>query len=307
MAWEDELQKYVDQRKQTTQNTIDSTNAAIDRSAAASQAKVQKQIDALPQQYQQGYDTNALQQLVNQRQLQERMANLGLTDSGLNRTQETALAVTKGNADAKLTAQKQAAADALAQAITDLTLQAQQQKDTNAANLWNAANTDIANQRTSLYNADVSAQAQRYAAEQAAAQAQYEAQLKYQRQQAELAAENARARQSAQADVLKSMLSSGNIDSNTYTQVLKSLGISAPVASASSVGGTSATQSAANDPTAGATQMANIVKKGLSSGKFKTKTDAVNFIVGYYGNFPNADALIERAAKESGLSGYLVT
>lgn len=63
--------------------------------------------------YQQLIDENRVQQLIDKKQIAENMASLGLTDSGLNRTQQTAVELSHGNAYQKLSAQKRAALDKL--------------------------------------------------------------------------------------------------------------------------------------------------------------------------------------------------
>ena len=55
----------------------------------------------------------AIQKIVNERKIAENMANLGLTDSGLNRTQQTAVQLSYSNNQAKLERQRQKAVDAL--------------------------------------------------------------------------------------------------------------------------------------------------------------------------------------------------
>ncbi len=52
--------------------------------------------------------TVAVQKLINERKVAESMANLGLTDSGLNRTQQTAVQLSAANAAYNLNRQKQA-------------------------------------------------------------------------------------------------------------------------------------------------------------------------------------------------------
>lgn len=54
----------------------------------------------------------AVQKLINERKVAESMANLGLTDSGLNRTQQTAVQLSAANAAYNLNRQKQADIDA---------------------------------------------------------------------------------------------------------------------------------------------------------------------------------------------------
>ena len=80
-----EADRLKEQRTQADDKLIQQTNAAIDKAAAASAKPYQTQLDELPALYGKLYDANAVQELVNRRQGQETMANMGLTDSGLNR------------------------------------------------------------------------------------------------------------------------------------------------------------------------------------------------------------------------------
>lgn len=63
--------------------------------------------------YSDEYRENAVQKLINERQVAENMANLGLTDSGLNRTQQTAVQLSYANNKAKIDRQKQSLVDSL--------------------------------------------------------------------------------------------------------------------------------------------------------------------------------------------------
>ena len=144
--------QYANERNQVSQNTYDQIAKAIDTSTNAVKEGYQKKIDRLPQEYGSLYDANAVQEAVGRRQLEERMANMGITDSGLNRTQQTALTVQRGNADAAVRAQQQKAADELTQALNEVLANAAAQKQTQAANIFGQGSTDILNNRTSLYN-----------------------------------------------------------------------------------------------------------------------------------------------------------
>lgn len=79
--------------------------------------------------YDDEYRINAVQKLINERQVAESMANMGLTNSGLNRTQQTAVQLSYANNKAKLDRQKQSAIDALNREMSDYITQA----DTKAA------------------------------------------------------------------------------------------------------------------------------------------------------------------------------
>ena len=101
-------------------NYLNGMNQAIDLSTQHATGQINDEIQALPQQYQSMYDANAVRQIVNERKVAERMANLGLTDSGLNRTQQTALAVQRTNADAALDSQKNNAILSFKKQINDI-------------------------------------------------------------------------------------------------------------------------------------------------------------------------------------------
>lgn len=160
------LNQLHEQRKQSDQQLINDANAAIDRTTAASTKPYQTQIEQLPEAYQKQFDANAVQELVGRRKVEEAMANMGLTDSGLNRTQQTALSVQRGNADAaaRLEQQKktQELQDKIAQLIEAGAAQKQQQAAgvlSNTSNWFNDALASSYNtamqQGTSMYNADL--------------------------------------------------------------------------------------------------------------------------------------------------------
>ena len=155
-----------DQRVQNDNQLIDQINAAIDTTTAAAAKPYQTQVEQLPAAYQELYDANAVQELVGRRQVQEAMANLGLTDSGLNRTQQTALSVQRGNADAAARLEQQQKTQALQDQIAQLIAsgEAQKQQQTasirnNTANWYNDAANTVYNNAVQLgynqYNTDV--------------------------------------------------------------------------------------------------------------------------------------------------------
>lgn len=154
-----------EQRKQSDDEVIQQINAAIDRATASSTNPYKTQMEQLPSQYQPLFDANAVQELVGRRQVQEAMANMGLTDSGLNRTQQTALSVQRGNADASVRlAQQQKTQelqDKISQLVENAAAQKQQQEATIRGNTSDWYNTLLSNfystaqqQGTSLYNAE---------------------------------------------------------------------------------------------------------------------------------------------------------
>ena len=68
--------------------------------------------------YDDQYRANAVQKLVNERQVAESMANSGLTNSGLNRTQQTAIQLSYANSRAEIDRKRQSAIDTLNREMT---------------------------------------------------------------------------------------------------------------------------------------------------------------------------------------------
>ena len=93
--------KVYDTQKQQTQNTYN------------------RQIDETSKSYEDLYDENAVQRLINEREVAENMANLGLTDSGLNRTQQTAVQLSYANSKNKIDITRQKAIDTLTASLAD--------------------------------------------------------------------------------------------------------------------------------------------------------------------------------------------
>ena len=177
--------QYGEQQAQSMRDNanswINDLNSAIDAAARPVIEGMENSRGDVANQYKSAYDANAVQELVNRRQVQETMANMGLTDSGLNRTQQTAIALQRGNADASTRMQEQAALDKITQSINEYLAQIASQKQQNSANILGQTNSSISSLEQSLYqnalnNAATQYQAQLEAeAAQAAAQAEAQA------------------------------------------------------------------------------------------------------------------------------------
>ncbi len=114
--------------KKRNEELMRQIGAAIDQSAGAQENTYQQSIDAAPSRFQSAYDANTIGELIGRRQLQESMANLGLTDSGLSRTQDTALTVARQNADASTRAGQTEYVNKLKSAIDTVRANAAEQK-----------------------------------------------------------------------------------------------------------------------------------------------------------------------------------
>lgn len=93
--------KMYDTQRRQTQNTYN------------------RQIQDTNNSYEDMYRENAVQRLINEREIAEDMAGLGLTDSGLNRTQQTAVQLSYANSKNKIDTTRQKAVDTLAASLAD--------------------------------------------------------------------------------------------------------------------------------------------------------------------------------------------
>ena len=183
---------YTEKRNQANTQYIKDMNAAYDSSGKAYSEKIQSEIGALPQKYRPQYDANAVQELVNRRLVAEAMANYGLTDSGLNRSQQTAISLQRGNADYGTRQQQAEEQRTMEQSIRDYLADIGLQKAATTAQANLQAHNDIMNNynslfasgmqnAASLYGADLEAEAA--AAKLAEQQRQFNAEQAYKKSQ----------------------------------------------------------------------------------------------------------------------------
>lgn len=160
---------YDNQNKSRYEKDVAAKIKILNQATNDAISGIKTQKAALPQQYQGAFDTNEIQYLLNQKQLEERMANMGLTDSGLNRTQETALVVQKMNTDAAYNQKKQAAISILDKKIAEL-------QQANQQNIQSLKLTELEKYNTARDNYAIGA----YKADQKAAAAAEAARIKAQ-------------------------------------------------------------------------------------------------------------------------------
>lgn len=156
------------------QNYLNQVEAAQkkqkDEDIAALQKTNQAQKDIIKQNYEQeitqvgeNYDPlfrkNEVQKVLNERGLERRAAELGLTDSGFNRTQMTANQLSYANADANLTLQRQKEYDTLAAIMNSKLTEKDVELQSGIAGINSAYKQSAIEQATSLTNEYNKAQA----------------------------------------------------------------------------------------------------------------------------------------------------
>lgn len=115
-------------KKATMNDNVSTYNQQVDASVAQQTGIYEDQIVDVGRVEKAGYDSNHIDELVARKNLENSMADMGLTDSGLNRSQQTAISVMRGNANSKV---RQTAADdvrSLKDAIDQVMIEGEQKK-----------------------------------------------------------------------------------------------------------------------------------------------------------------------------------
>lgn len=146
----------IDAADKMTKSKIDLTNNVYDKSLE--DAKVA---------YEGEYQRNAVQKAINEKIIAEKNANLGLTDSGLNRMQQTAVQLSYSNQKANIDLQRQNAINTLETNLASAIAAINQENESNKLAINQSYDQMNLQTATDLRNTDI-------------AQKQYEEQLKKQ-------------------------------------------------------------------------------------------------------------------------------
>ncbi len=174
-SYEEYLKEQEESRKAELENRLNTSNESFDTQKTQVTENYNKQIDDTTDSYEDLYRENAVQKIINERAVAENMANLGLTDSGLNRTQQTAVQLSYANNKAKFDVSRQKAVDSLVLQLANEISEIDIDKATAEQSIrdtWAEENKTYA---ANLYNTDVEAATARYEAEQEQIAARYEA------------------------------------------------------------------------------------------------------------------------------------
>ena len=110
---EDYINKYKSANAAKQQAEVDASNKSFDDQITNTKAAYGKLIEDEKIAYEDQYQKNAVQKLINEQQIAEHNANLGLTDSGLNRTQQTAVQLSYANQKGDIDIARQSKLDEL--------------------------------------------------------------------------------------------------------------------------------------------------------------------------------------------------
>lgn len=137
------------QNAQTQKNTIN-TNA--DTAIKSAEEYYGKQEADTRADYEDKFQSNEVQRVLNERYIARKAAEMGLTDSGLNRTQQTAVQLSYANQKGDLERQRQKAIDTLAAALTAEKTEINTQRNNKLSEIDTTLNTNLANLNSSFEN-----------------------------------------------------------------------------------------------------------------------------------------------------------
>lgn len=171
-----EAEADIAQRQKDDAALKEQINATLDASAEAQTGTYRQEIERAPLDSRIQYDKNAMQEAVNRKKIAESLANMGMTDSGLSSSMQTALTVQKSRADNSVRVAEQQRIRAAESAIDQIYANNELQKAQSSIEIdqagaeyartrREAADTLATQTATSLYNAEVEAAATKYKAE----------------------------------------------------------------------------------------------------------------------------------------------
>ena len=134
---------------------VDTFSSGHDSQINNTQAVYDKKIADEKIAYDSEYQKNAVQKLINEKKIAETNANLGLTDSGLNRTQQTAVQLSYANQKGKIDLARQSALDNLTLAMTDAITTLQNKKASGIRDIENNWKSYSENQAQNTYKAQL--------------------------------------------------------------------------------------------------------------------------------------------------------
>lgn len=164
-SYEERLKEQEESLKEQKEAEKTLENQIFDTNAQTIKDSYGDQIADTEESYEQKFRENRVQKLINERQIAENMANLGLTDSGLNRTQMTANQLSYANNNAEYSRQKQKAVDKLNATMNQLLTENETKRTTALSDIDKTYKDTASKTAMSLYTSDVESETDRIKAE----------------------------------------------------------------------------------------------------------------------------------------------
>ena len=197
LNYDDYLKKAQERVAVNKEAEVNAANSAYDATKENTQNEYNKAINDTKVAYEGDYERNAVQRLINEKTVAEKNANLGLTDSGLNRTQQTAVQLNYANQKGDIDLARQSALNNLTLELTSAITKLETDRNSSILSINEKWNNYADNIAQTNYNNDLTA---------------YNNQLN---QYAEQLKDIEQAEINAAADVQKAQISASASSSNT--------------------------------------------------------------------------------------------
>ena len=156
------LEEEKKKLEEPKQKQIDAVNKTHDSQASTVKTQYDKAVNDTKIGYESNYERNAVQKLINEKAIAEKNANLGLTDSGLNRTQQTAVQLSYANQKGDIDLAKQNALDTLSTNLATTLSNIEQSRIVNIAEIEASYDAQAQSNAVSRYNSTISSGSRGY-------------------------------------------------------------------------------------------------------------------------------------------------
>ncbi len=156
------LEEEKKKLEEPKQKQIDAVNKTHDSQASTVKTQYDKAVNDTKIGYESNYERNAVQKLINEKTIAEKNANLGLTDSGLNRTQQTAVQLSYANQKGDIDLAKQNALDTLSTNLATTLSNIEQSRIGNIAEIEASYDAQAQSNAVSRYNSTISSGSRGY-------------------------------------------------------------------------------------------------------------------------------------------------
>lgn len=136
---------------------VNAANSAYNATKQNTQNEYNKVINDTKVAYESDYERNAVQKLINEKTVAEKNANLGLTDSGLNRTQQTAVQLSYANQKGDIDIARQSALNNLTLELTSAITKLETDRNSSILSINEKWNNYADNIAQTNYNNDLTA------------------------------------------------------------------------------------------------------------------------------------------------------
>lgn len=157
------LEEEKKKLEEPKQKQIDAVNKTHDSRASTVKTQYDKAVNDTKIGYESNYERNAVQKLINEKAIAEKNANLGLTDSGLNRTQQTAVQLSYANQKGDIDLAKQKALDTLSTNLATKLSNIEQSRIGDIAEIEASYDAQAQSNAVSRYNSTISSGSRGYA------------------------------------------------------------------------------------------------------------------------------------------------